>query len=136
MQHLEIEHKKIPTSPKTTNQKTEQSAEELGYENKREGHGQNIALTKRVYRLQNSDTFYVESESTNDLYYFVKYNPSVFEYCSCPDNSIRGMYCKHLHAVVFSIKKGTLKDIDKLPEGAKRYPQIITKSYRDEAYDF
>jgi hypothetical protein len=38
--------------------------------------------------------------------------------------------------------KGTLKDIDKLPAGAKRYPAttaveaIAAKSYRDDDYDF
>ena len=35
--------------------------------------------------------------------------------CSCKDNSTRRMKCKHLFAIEFAIKWGTLKDIDKVP---------------------
>ena len=110
-------------------------------EHKREGKDRDLAFSRRVYRIQNSDTFYVESEKSNDLYYFVRYNPSVFEWCSCPDSSMRGMTCKHIHACEYSIRLGTLKDIEKLPEEAKRYGSstveaIAAKSYRDNDYDF
>jgi hypothetical protein len=140
MQQLKIVHKKIP---KTTSQKQVVGSEpkqEL-VENKREGHGRNIALTRNVLRLQNSDVYYVESESSDNIYYYVKYNPSVFEWCSCPDNSTRGIKCKHQFAIEHSIRLGTLKDIDKLPAEAKRYPAttasaIAAKSYRDDDYDF
>ena len=73
-----------------------------------------------MYRLVNSDTFYVESESTKNVYYFVKYNPDVFEWCSCLDNSTRHVKCKHLFEIEFAIRMGILKDIDKLPTEAKR----------------
>ena len=66
MNQLQIVHKK-------TTSKYQKAEQEL-VENKREGHGLNIALTRKVCRLQNSDTFYVESEFINDLYYFVRYN--------------------------------------------------------------
>ena len=117
-------------------QKTEQK-QELEYENKREGHGLNIALIRKVLRIENSDTFYIESESTNNLFYFVRYEP-YFQWCSCLDNSTRHVRCKHLFAIEFAIRFGTLKDIDKLPKEAKRYPTSIsaTKLYRDEEYDF
>jgi hypothetical protein len=125
LNQLTIVHKKV-----TTNQKVENKIEEFEYENKREGHGRNIALTKKVFRLVNSDTFYVESESTNNLYYFVRYNPSVFEWCSCLDNSTRQLKCKHLFSIEYAIKLETLKDIEHLPKEAKRYPQVITaKTY-------
>jgi hypothetical protein len=131
MQQLKIEHK-------SNNQKvvSENKSEEL-VENKREGHGLNIALTRKVYRLTNSDTFYCESEKVKDLYYFVRYEPS-FNWCSCSDNSYRHVKCKHIFSIEFAIMKGTLKDIDKLPAEAKRYPQIVTarKDWRDEDYDF
>jgi hypothetical protein len=145
MQQLEIEHKKEKLS---ANKLVGNSSEEL--ENKREGHGKNIALTRHVYRLQNTDTFYVESESGKNIYYYVKYNFSGFEWCSCPDNSTRGMKCKHQFAIEYSIRLGTLKDIDKLPIEAKRYPTRpiilsqpsdtttigVGKSYRNDDYSF
>ena len=65
---------------------------------KRMGKGRCIALSRRIYRLMQTDVFYVESESTDNVYYFVKFKPDVVEYCTCPDNSLRGgqMKCKHL----------------------------------------
>jgi hypothetical protein len=96
MQQLKVEHKKIP---KTTSQKQVVGNSEELEENKREGYGKNIALNRNVYRLQNTDVFYVESESSNDLYYYVRYNFSGFEWCSCPDNSTRGIKCKHQFAI-------------------------------------
>src|SRR5688500_14497994 len=95
-----------------------QIVEEQKY--KRECKGRSLALTKKVYRL-NTDVFYVESESSNDTYYFVRYKPDVLEWCTCPDNSMRGgqMKCKHLHAIEFAIRLGTLRDTDRLPTEAK-----------------
>ena len=68
-----------------------------------------------------TDVFYVESESTDNVYYFVKFKPDLVEYCTCPDNSLRGgqMKCKHLHSIEFAIRMGTLRDIDRLPTEAK-----------------
>jgi hypothetical protein len=107
---------------------------------RRSGKGLTVALSRRVYRMLNSDTFYVESESTDNLYYFVRYNFSGLQWCSCPDNSNRGLKCKHQFAIEFAIMKGTLKDIDKLPTEAKRYGSTVSsveaKSYRDDDYDF
>jgi hypothetical protein len=102
MQQLKIEHKKIP---KSNNSKvvSEEKPAELEYENKREGHGLNIALTRKVFRLQNSDTFYCQSEST-DIYYFIRYEP-YFSWCSCLDNSMRHIKCKHIFGVEYSIRK-------------------------------
>ena len=101
MQQLQVVHtKKSTNSVKCVSEKKQ----ELEYENKREGHGLNIALTRKVLRLENSDTFYVESESTDNLYYFVRYEP-FFEWCSCLDNSTRPLKCKHLFAIEYAIKK-------------------------------
>ena len=87
--------------------------------------------------------FYVESESTDNVYYFVKFKPDVIEYCTCPDNSLRGgqMKCKHLHSIEFAIRMGTLRDIDRLPTEAKvkkvnPRPAAVTKSYKDDDYSF
>ena len=99
---------------------TTETIVEAEQETKRECKGRRLALTRTVYRLRNTDVYYCQSE-TSDIYYFVKFKPDVIEYCSCPDNSMRSgqMKCKHLHAVTFSIRLGTLKDTDRLPEEAK-----------------
>jgi predicted nucleic acid-binding Zn finger protein len=123
--------------------KVEQNQKEQ--EIKRECKGRSLALTKNVYRLVNTDLFYVESESSNNNYYFVKYKPDALEWCSCPDNSMRiggQMRCKHLHAIGFAIRLGTLRDIDRLPIAAKVRKVAATatvkptKTYKDEDYSF
>lgn len=120
--------------------KVEQKNEQ---EQKRECKGRALALTRNVYRLLNSDIFYVESESSNDIYYFVKFKPDVIEYCTCPDNSLRRggqMKCKHLHSIEYAIRMGTLKDIDILPTEAKVRKVVATvkptKSYTEDDYSF
>ena len=136
MQQLKVEQKKA------TSNKIVSSSEETIVENKREVRGRHLSTSRKIYRLQNTDVYYVQSESSNDIYYYVKYNFDAFEYCSCPDNSIKGQKCKHQFVIEHSIRLGTLKDIDKLPAEAKRYPAttaieaIAAKSYRDDNYDF
>lgn len=140
MQQLSIVHKKSTNSYSKQVVSETKKVEEI--ENKREGHGRNIALTRNVYRLLTSDVYYVQSERSSEIYYFVRYNPDVFEWCSCPDNSMRGQKCKHLHAIEFAIRLGTLKDIERLPAEAKKYGSTTAavvqqpKSYRDDDYDF
>ena len=116
--------------------------------NRREGKGRVLAISRRIYRLQKTDVYYVESESSDNIYYFVKFKPDVIEWCSCCDNSIRGMKCKHLWSIEFAIRFGTLNDTDRLPADAKRdtsmlvspKPEQITtieaKSYTEDDYSF
>jgi predicted nucleic acid-binding Zn finger protein len=119
-----------------------QIVEEQKY--KRMGKGRVIVQSRKVYHLMNTDVFYVESESSNDSYYFVKFKPDVIEWCSCPDNSMRGgqMKCKHLHAIEFAIRLGTLRDTDRLSTEAKVRKVVsatvgpTTKSYPDDDYSF
>ncbi len=105
---------------------------------KRECKGLVLEISRRIYRLQKTDVYYVESESSNDIYYFVKFKPDVLEWCTCPDNSLRGgqIKCKHLHAIEFAIRLGTLRDTDRLPTESKvrkvaapLAKVAITKSY-------
>jgi predicted nucleic acid-binding Zn finger protein len=107
---------------------------------KHECKGRSLALTRKVYRLVNTDVFYVESESSNNTYYFVKYKPDVLEWCTCPANSMRGgqMRCKHLHAIEFAIRLGTLRDTDRLLTAtATATTTIQTKSsHKDDDYSF
>jgi predicted nucleic acid-binding Zn finger protein len=99
---------------------------------------------KNVYRLVNTDVFYVESESSNETYYFVKFKPDVIEWCSCLDNSMREgqMRCKHIWSIEFAIRMGTLRDTDRLPTEAKVSKVVSTatvipaKSYTDDDYSF
>ena len=115
------------------------------------GKGRSIAQSRRIYRLLQTDVFYVESESTDNVYYFVKFKPDLIEwYCSCKDNSTRrGIKCKHLFAIEFAIKWGTIKDIDNPLTDVKEDTAIIkttttiTKpmitsslSYKNDDYTF
>jgi predicted nucleic acid-binding Zn finger protein len=108
---------------------------------RRSGKGRVIALSRRVYRLRNTDVFYVESESSDNIYYFVKYKVDVLEWCSCMDNSTRHKKCKHLFGIEFAIRMDTLKDTDRLPADAKRDAATNTiaqddRSYEDDDYSF
>jgi hypothetical protein len=84
--------------------------------------------------LIGSDTFYCKSES-KDIWYFVRFNPSVLEWCSCPDNSYRGNTCKHIFAIIAGIRKGTVIDVEKLPPFVKRDNTMVSKNIGDE-YSF
>lgn len=105
---------------------------------RREGKGRVISLSRRVYRIQNSDVFYVESESKDGMYYYVMYNtPKEFEWCSCPDYDRRHQKCKHIHGVEFAIKGNTVIDTDKLPkEAVKDNRKVSNKSYKEDDYSF
>jgi predicted nucleic acid-binding Zn finger protein len=157
MQQLTIEHKETPTKTTTNNQKKQQVVSSKSnnenkivelVENKREGKGHILAISRRIYRLmQTEDVFYVESESTDNVYYYVKFKPDEIEWCTCPDSSRRTggggqIRCKHLHAIEFAIRLGTLKDTDRLPTEAKVRktiavtPTITPKSYTEDDYSF
>ena len=88
--------------------KNQQQIVEQNKKDRREGKGRVLALSRRMYRLQNTDVFYVESESSDNIYCFVKYNPSQFEWCSCKDyeaNKRKGFKkCKHIFGVEFAIR--------------------------------
>jgi len=121
--------------------------------NRREGRGRVLALSRHVYRLQNNkkDTYHVESESCDSRYYFVRYNPSVFEWCSCKDfESNRTERCKHIFAVEFAIRFATVKEVEHFPEESIRTLNDLEKAeieheeyntsrrmtYEDDEYSF
>ena len=143
MQQLTIEHKKSTTN---SNQIV---VDKKKTKDRREGKGRCIALSRRIYRLlQTEDVFYVESESTDNVYYFVKFKPDLIVWCSCRDNSTRGLKCKHLWSIEFAIRFDTLKEIDKLPADVKRDTSLLispkpeqiaastNSSYKDDDYSF
>ena len=108
-------------------------------EQKRECKGRRLAITGKIYRLQNTDdVFYVESESSNDTYYLVKYNLSD-SWCSCRDNSMRSgqiKKCKHIWSIEYSIRLATVKVVDKLPLGVKQDNNTVAQDWRSDSYDF
>ena len=120
---------------------------------KRMGKGRAMAQSRRIYRLmQKEDVFYVESESTDNVYYFVKFKPDLIEWCICRENSTRGLKCKHLWSIEFAIRFDTLKEIDQLPADVKRDTSMLISppkpeqivattikaksSYKDDDYSF
>ena len=143
----------IPKKGGTCNQTVEQYNPKITTKkDRREDKGRVLAISRNVYHLLNSDTvYYVESESGDNVYYFVKFKPEVLQesslwYCNCKDNSTRHSKCKHLWAIEFAIKWGTIKDIE-LPIEARQqqqYPPQQTsvivvqpsKSYLEDDYDF
>ena len=137
MQQLKIEHKNTIEKKK---------------KDRREGKGRVLAISRMVYRLQNTDTFYVESETSDDQYYLCKFKPEVLDsQCSCKDNSTRrGLKCKHLFALEFAIKWGIIKDIDNPLTDVKgdttiikatitkpmKTPKSSSLTYQDDEYTF
>lgn len=106
---------------------------------RREGKGRVIALSRRVYKIKNSDVFYVESESKDGMYYYVMYDiEKNFEWCSCSDFSNRNRKCKHIFGVEFAIKSNFVVETDKLPQNAKKDCDCNVKelSYKKDDYSF
>lgn len=103
---------------------------------KREEKGKVLAESNIIYRIIGKDVFYVESESTDAMFYYIMFNTEKdFEWCSCLDHSVRGKRCKHIFAVEYSIRKGTYKDTDKLPSGVKR-DNSKQLQYTEDKYGF
>lgn len=102
---------------------------------RRPGQGRVISLSRKIYQVSNKFTFYVESETTDNRMYFVRYNPSVFEWCSCKDfESNRTEKCKHLYAVEYAIRFNTVLEVDKLPEEVKiKRETAVADKYKNES---
>ena len=71
MQQIKIEHEKRASDQKVV---------EKAKKDRRPGKGRTMALSRRIYRLQNTDNmFYVESETSDDVYYLVKFKQDILE---------------------------------------------------------
>ena len=42
---------------------------------KRECKGRSLALTRNVFRIEKTDSFYCQSENNENIYYFIRYAP-------------------------------------------------------------
>jgi predicted nucleic acid-binding Zn finger protein len=114
MQQLKIEHK---------------NEDEV----KRECKGRCLAITRNVFRIEKTDSFFCQSENNESLYYFIRFSPDILTWCSCPDSSVRQMKCKHIFCIEYAIRLARVKDVDKLPIEVKRE---VTKTYTEDDYSF
>lgn len=114
---------------------------------RRSGKGRVIALSRRVYRIVGSDVFYVESESNDEMFYYVMFNTAKeFEWCSCKDHERNGYRtkCKHLFGIEYAIRWGTVTDTDKLPTDLKKDNSVqkskdslsASLSWKEDEYSF
>lgn len=129
MQQLSIEHKK---SPSNKNQKTEQVEDLL------EKKVRALISSRRLYRLENSNIFYIESSKDNTFYYCRYTFGSKGNFCSCKDFEYRGTIrdCYHLtNMIPIGIMKGKIIDVSTLPKELKQ-ENMVSKSYLDDEYDF
>ena len=109
--------------------------------NRREGKGIVIALSRRIYKIKNSDVFYVESESRDGDFYYVMYDESVkknYKYCSCKDFDRREVEkCKHIHAVIYAIENNLVVETDELPKSKKETScNVQVLPYTEDDYSF
>ena len=100
---------------------------------------------RRIYRLEYSNVFYVESSSQENIFHYCNLNfTSGFTFCSCKDFKYRGEIrdCKHLEMIPLGIMKNVIVDVQKLPSFVKKdnHPQVcnVTKElpYTKESYSF
>ena len=101
MQQLKVEHK---------NEEQEQ---------KRECKGRRLALTANVFHVEKTDSYYCQSETNSQIHYFIRYSEKDV-WCSCLDQSTRGLKCKHIFCIEYAKRLATVKVVDKLPTGSKR----------------
>jgi hypothetical protein len=88
---------------------------------KRLERGKVIALENKIYRIIGSDVFYVESQSVEDMVYYIMFNTEKeFEWCSCKSFEYYNQKCKHLYAIEHAIRKGNVIDTNRLPKNVKR----------------
>lgn len=102
---------------------------------KRECKGRRLALTANVFQIEKTDSFYCQSENNENVYYFIRYSEKD-AWCCCPDNSMRGMRCKHIFCIQYSIRLARVKVVDKLPLGVKQDNNTVAQDWRSDQYDF
>jgi hypothetical protein len=133
MQQLEIAKKSTSKYQNATKQ-----VEEIVRREKERIEG--LITSRRMYRLENSNIFYIESSKDN-IFYFCKYSfgsPTTSSFCSCKDFEYRGHKrdCYHLNVMIpMGIMKGKIIDVSALPKDVVR-DNMVPESYRDDDYDF
>ena len=91
-----------------------------------------IQIFSRIKRFSTATRFILWRKwiDRQCIYYFLKFKADIIQWYSGPDNSLRGgqLRCKHLHAIEFVIRLGTLGDIEKLPTEIKVRKALMTKA--------
>lgn len=106
---------------------------------RRESKGKVIVVSRTIYKIKNSDVYYVESESIDKMYYFVMFDTvKNFLWCECKDFENRKLKCKHLFAVEFAVNSNVVVETDKLPNEAKKAVNCVVEelSYKEDEYSF
>lgn len=99
-----------------------------------------LITSRRMFRLENSNIFYIESSKDN-IFYFCKYSftsPTTGSFCSCKDFEFRGhkRNCYHLDLMIpMGIMKSKIVDVPALPKDVVR-DNMISKSYLEDEYSF
>lgn len=105
----------------------------------REVKGKSIALERTIFHITGKNVYYVESQDEDGHFYYMSWNiDKELEWCSCPDNSMRGNRCKHIYAVEYAIRKNRVVETDKLPSYKKvgELVEIKDMDYKKEEYTF
>jgi hypothetical protein len=118
MNQLQIVHKKQTSK----NQKTEQVEE---VEIRRKERIEAFVSSRRMYRLEGSNIFYIESSKPSITYYcrYIFGSKGNNNFCSCKDFEYRGHKrdCCHLEMIPVGIMKGKIIDVSALPKEPKRF---------------
>ena len=115
----------------------EKVVEKKTKEDQRPARGVMIALTQTIYRIRDTDSYYVPSSTGKGIHYFVKFDAeSKYDWCSCPDSSTRGKKCKHILAVGFALMMDKVVVVDKLPSEVKKDNSIRKSAFTDDEYSF
>jgi hypothetical protein len=121
-----------------TNQKTEQTVEEI--ERRENERIRALVSSRRMYKLENSDVFYIESSKDN-IFYYCKLSftsPTTSSFCSCKDFEFRGHIrnCYHLELMIpMGIMKGKMVDVPALPKDVIRDNMIAKESLGSMDYE-
>lgn len=119
----------------TSIQKTEQIGEEI---ERRENERITALITsRRMYRLENTNVFYIESSKPSIVYYCRYTFASSGNFCSCKSFEFKGNLrdCKHLDMIPIGILKGKIIDVPALPKDVIK-DNMVSKSYLEDEYTF